>query len=111
MSFCGLSLLRTGSEGMTVVLTELSTNPGTPVSDVFDRLATHLFESQIIFLKVPPEQIIWIENLPGDGRAEPSSVNATASQVVLEWDGKRFHSPRRIPVPPDTVKEMLESEG
>jgi hypothetical protein len=109
MSFCGLSLLRTGPEAVTVVLTELPTNPGTPVSGIFENLATHLFETRIVFLKVPPEGIVWIEHLTADESVKP--VREECCQVMLEWDGKRFHSPRRIPVPPDTVKEMLESGG
>jgi hypothetical protein len=81
------------------------------VSCVFENLATHLFETRIVFLKVPPERIVWIERLAADESAEPGTVRETCCQVVLEWDGRRYHSPKRIPVLPDTVKDMLEPGG
>jgi hypothetical protein len=59
---------------MTVVLTDLPTNPGTPVPDMFEKLATHLFETRIIFLKVPPEQIVWIERVRSDDAKDQEDV-------------------------------------
>jgi len=111
MSFCGLSLLRTGSDAMTVVITELPGNPGTPVADFFENLATLLFESQIVFLKVPPEGIVWVEHLPNSAGPGGHTVREVYSQVMLEWDGKRYHSPKRVPIPRDAWRDFSSAEG
>lgn len=111
MSFCGLTLLRSGAEAMTVLITELPTNPGSRASDIFERLATHLFESRIVFLKAPPERIVWIEHLPAEESADPELSGGTYSQVVLEWDGGKYHSPKRVPLTAEEIKGLRAAGG
>ncbi len=108
-SFCGLDILSSGPDSATVIITELPGNPGTPVRDFFEQLATLLYLNRIQFLKIVPAQIVWIEHHQGTEVNDVTGSDETYEQVIMHWDGKRFHSPARVPVPKhDRTRYRLE---
>lgn len=108
-SFCGLDVLSSGPDSATVIITELPGNPGTPVRDFFENLATLLYRNKIQFLKIVPTQIVWIEHHPGPEGDHAAGDDETYEQVVMHWDGERFHSPVRVSIPhSDWTRYRLE---
>jgi hypothetical protein len=101
-SFCGLEVIASGADSATVILTELPGNPGTPVREFFAELATIIYKSRLVFLKIAPERVVWIERRPAGGIEGRADSDERIDQVVLQWDGKRFHSPVRVAIPRDT---------
>lgn len=104
-SICGLDVIKTGPDKLTIVLSELPGNPGTPVSDFFEELATILYDTQIIYLKIGPEEITWIEHVPEGAGGGEDIAEERYDQVILEWDGRRFGSPRWVTIPRDRWRE------
>jgi hypothetical protein len=85
-SKCGLKIVKE-TENVTVILTELTDNPGTSVTNCIEEIATQVYQQ---FLKdTPVEKIRWIEHYPPSGIFEE-----TFDEVVLDWDGEKFSHPR-----------------
>jgi hypothetical protein len=101
-SYCGLEVIGTGIDSATVILTEIPGNPGTPVGDFFAELATIIYKGRLVFLKVVPESIVWIERHPAGDTDGRSDTGQHVEQVMMQWDGKRFHSPVRVAIPRET---------
>jgi len=96
VSKCGIDVWHLHGQTL-VMLTELPDNPGTSVTNYFERLATHLLPFVALFTLgegSSPESIIWVEHYE---RAEGSGLADTWDRVRLSWDGTRYHSPEWEP--------------
>jgi len=104
-SFCGLDIIKTGTDIVTVIFTELFGNPGTPVANFIEQLATILYDSQLRYLKIPATNIMWIQYRPQGLSAEGQPIAEAYDQVIFEWDGLRFRSPRLVHIPKEKWNE------
>ena len=94
---CGVDIYRTAG-GVIVMVTELSSNRGISVTTCIDELATDLALGLLdVGLIDAPQALRWIEHDEGTAMPKAPWKGATWDEVFLEWDGRRFRSPRWRP--------------
>lgn len=72
---------------VVVILTELPDNPGTSITNAFESIATEIYHRML--KDIPIERIEWIEHYLGT-----RYLGETYDRVIMDWDGKKFYSPR-----------------
>lgn len=70
-----------------VTLTELGDNRGTSITNMYEQLATEIYQKYLSSMYI--ENITWIEHYIGEG-----VFGETFDEVSLKWDGQKFHSPK-----------------
>ncbi len=93
-SVCGLEIIEHATGNIYVILTELKENPGTPVANMFDTIATNIYHK---CLSADPNDITWIEHYDQNGYG--ANDNETYNSVRMTWDNCRkcYHSPKWQP--------------
>lgn len=93
---------RTDRRSQTIMLTELSDNPGMSVTNAFEDIATQLVRIH----HLDPFRIIWVENYPRERQRE-----ASFDLVTLTWkmkpDGWKALSPNWHRASEELVMELL----
>lgn len=85
-SKCGLKIKERNGKAL-VILTELSDNPGTSITNAYEDIATRIFKERLSHLY--PDSIRWIEHYPDRGgknyKGEPE-IKETFDEVLLPWN-------------------------
>lgn len=95
----GVEIRETPSGTAIIVLDELPGQRGATVAAVFEHLATELYRNYL--QDRPAWSLVWVLRHPARGTV-PDPTEETCEQVLLEWDGHHFRSPKRIPLPRDS---------
>jgi hypothetical protein len=93
-SVCGLQIIEQAAGNVYVILTELKENSGTPVTYMFDTIATDIYHK---CLSTDPNDIIWIEHY--NQTSYDTDGKETFNFVKMGWDNRRkcYHSPKWRP--------------
>ncbi len=96
---CGLDIKRLENKTAIVMLTELPDNPGTSVTNAYERVATIIRQTWLP--DIAPEDIVWVEHYPAQGEHAESF-----DLVVMEWSGG-YKTPNwcRLPEKPLALRE------
>jgi hypothetical protein len=104
---CGVDIYEC-FDRLTVVLTELSRNRGVSVTKCFHELATDIAIGLMDVGAVDdPRSIIWIEHTEGEAAPTAPWNGETWDEVTLQWDGRKFRSPRWRPCAGDRFKRPV----
>lgn len=104
----GVEIRQIPSGVVLVIVNELPEHRGAAVAGLYDHLATELYRNY--FQGLPVWSLVWLLRHPSrETAAGPSG--AAYDQVVLEWDGHHFRSPRRIPLPRESWETYGLAEG
>ncbi len=104
----GVEIRQAPSGTLLVILDELAGDRGTTVAGVFEHLATELYRNY--FTDRPAWNIVWVLRHPPVGSSQGREEEAY-EQILLEWDGHHFRSPRRIALPRGLWGDLRLDEG
>lgn len=87
-SKCGLSFIphQDDPSHIYVVLTELAENPGTSITNAYEKIATAIYNDFLI--QTPIENINWIEHYTNESYEGESDKWERFDRVLLKWDEK-----------------------
>ena len=103
-SKCGLRVIRRKDGKTLAIATEIyRQNPGTPVTEVVDKLATRVLEA----VEVNPEHFIFVEHTPDLG-SKLAFYNETFDRVTFEWNGSNLVNPTWTRLNRDEIDRMME---
>lgn len=78
----------TGKGRAVVLFSERADNPGTSITNWYDKLATGVYKQHLAHFA--PASIGWLEHYPAESHAPaPESLD----RVVMRWDGQLFGPP------------------
>lgn len=99
---CGLEFKKSEKKCI-VILTELPDNNGTSITNMYEHLATYIY-NQFLQNDYTYDQIMWIEHYPKESRArgEPESFD----EVIMEYDGKQFKHPKWLHMKNEEIMEI-----
>jgi len=92
----GVEIRQAPSGTLIVIISELPEHRGASVAGVFEHLATELYRTY--FHDQPVWNVVWLLHHPPKEAGKGLAAEAY-DQVLLEWDGHHFRSPRRISLP------------
>jgi hypothetical protein len=96
-SSCGLEIRINRNNTITVILTELPSNPGITVTYLIEHVATLIYCEYL--RGVPAENIIWLKRDPEIRHGDKKIAEGSYKQALLVWNGQTFGSPRWISLP------------
>ena len=100
---CGMDIKEQKNKCI-VVFTELPDNTGTSITNMYEHLATELF-NQVLSKRYTYNQIMWIEHYPKESRSEgyPESYD----EVIMEYDDRRFKHPKWLHMKNSEIKDIM----
>jgi len=84
-SKCQYEIEKLDEDKVKVTLTELVDNKGTSITNMYEQIATEIYQKHLSSIYV--ENITWVEHYIGEGIFEE-----TFDEVFLKWNGTNFHS-------------------
>jgi hypothetical protein len=97
---CRLRLYRLESGVTVAIVSELSDNPGTSITNYAAELAT-LVRGQ--FLE-RGQGLLWVEHYPGEGR---DLGRETFDRVTFRWDGRSYDDPEWHPSSRADIERLI----
>ena len=87
-SKCRIRIYKTSNNDI-VIATELKDNPGTPITNYAEQLATRIKYDY----DIDPERLIWIEHYPARVYSGDKIEKESYDIVKFEWDGEKYSKP------------------
>ena len=91
---CSLQILPWTENKVVVILAEIADNPGTPITNAFEKVATQVYHKFLSEISI--SDIIWIEHYNKNSYHNKDYNEETFDQVILSWNDRtqQFCNPR-----------------